>query len=260
MFKSMVLIGLIFVSLNACNTQLQTSPNAIPTASATAENNQDPQTAKEIASIPSPDGSKVALWKGVNEFIFNDYSQVSITIQDSRNNKELQVYPIAFPIQRDYEMHNDILWWQDEAHFFLTTQDSENRVQIYRYTVGAPEAELFYTLPAGAQKLIARNNSVYFLNQERFQALDTSDLTLSTLAEFKQSPSSLEATEDPTRWILGVKQGSDFQIKRTPPAPLDYYQVDLKSQTLSPCQHGLPATTATETQSLPTCETAKAAL
>lgn len=214
--------------------------NVPPTASLSPVNASQSSTKLSIMeAVKSPSHTKIALWQGVDEMItpFNQYHDIQISIIDSQQADKVKTVQIPLHVQKDYEILDDQLWWQDEQTLLFTGSDDKGQV-IYSMNTESMKASLFYRFSQRANKLVPLKDKLYFLSDKSLEVLDLQSKMQSSLMRFSHAPVQLFPTAQPEQWLVGIgKSITGFALQRTPPEPVHYYLFHTQKKTLQLCQH-----------------------
>lgn len=223
--------------LLAC--QPPNSQSTLPTASASPVNSSDSSAKLSIMeAVTSPNRSKIALWQGIDERVvpFNQYHGIQISIVDAKQTGTVKTLPIALNVQKDYEILDDQLWWQDDQTLLFTGSDDKGQV-LYSLDTQRMTSSLFYRFPQRLHKLVPLKEKLYFLSGQSLEVLDLQSKQQNSLMRFSHAPVQLFPTAQPGQWLVGIGQSTKgFGIQRTPPEPVNYYLVDTQKKTLQACQ------------------------
>jgi hypothetical protein len=223
--------------LLAC--QPPNSQNTLPTASASPVNSSDSSAKLSIMeAVKSPNRSKIAIWQGIDERVvpFNQYHGIQISIVDAQAKSTVKTLPIPLNVQKDYEILDDQLWWQDDQTLLFTGSDDKGQV-IYSLDTQRMTANLFYRFPQSAHKWVPLKDKLYFLSGQSLEVLDLQNKQQSSLMRFSHAPVQLFPTAQPELWLVGIGQSiTGFALQRTPPEPVTYYLIDTQKKTKQACQ------------------------
>jgi hypothetical protein len=215
-------------------------PEAVERPMASQTSTSDSETVKPhvFTSLLSPEKTRRAVFEGQNDFIFNQYQDVTLRVEDAASSKSLATYAVPLQIQKDYEFRDDAIWWENETSLFITGLQGEGSTQqsvVQHYAVDTGKTEVRYVLPEGVSKLAGSKTDLYFFVQNQLKHVDLEKASQDTLMTFESTPVALSTTTDSQFLVIGLEAQDTFLITRTPPAPRSYYRVNIQSKAFTPC-------------------------